>query len=146
MLSAGGARSFSCSVLSATVSCPGQHKPEEVVRSVPKKVTNDMNEVLCAPFTASEVEKALFAMKPNKSPGPDGFTTGFYQKHWSMVKEDVCKAVLEFLNGGEMLEIVNSTVLVLIPKVKIPKSSHNSVQLHSVMCCTRFVRRCFPTD
>jgi hypothetical protein len=66
------------------------------------------------------VEKALFAMKPNKSSGPGGFITGFYQKHWSMVKEDVCKAVLEFLNGGEMLEIVNSTVLVLIPKVKNP--------------------------
>jgi hypothetical protein len=74
--------------------------PDEVTRFVPRKVTDGMNSFLCAPFSAREVEKALFSMKPNKSPGPDGFTVGFYQKHWSMVKEDVCRAVLTFLNGG----------------------------------------------
>jgi hypothetical protein len=57
-------------------------------------------------------------MKPNKLPGPDDFTAGFYQKHWSMVKDDICHAVLTFLNGGDMPEIVNNIVLVLIPKVK----------------------------
>jgi hypothetical protein len=40
-----------------------------------------MNSFLSAPFTTVEVEKAIFAMKPNKSPGSDGFTTGFYQQH-----------------------------------------------------------------
>jgi hypothetical protein len=75
-------------------------RPEEVVRYVPRKVSNAMNDYLCAPFTATEVEKALFSMKPNKSPGLDGFTAGFYQKHWSMVKDDICLAVLAFLNGG----------------------------------------------
>jgi hypothetical protein len=37
-----------------------------------------MNELLNAPFTDMEIEKALFMMHPNKSPGPDGFTAGFY--------------------------------------------------------------------
>ena len=57
-------------------------------------------------------------MKPNKSPGPNGFTAGFYQKHWTLVKEDICNAVLTLLNGGDMPEVVNNTVLVLIPKIK----------------------------
>jgi hypothetical protein len=38
-----------------------------------------------------------------------------------MVKDDMCHAVLAFLNGGDMPEIVNNTVLVLIPKVKNPE-------------------------
>ena len=56
-------------------------------------------------------------MHPHKSPGPDGF----FVKHWSFLKERVCDAVKEFLNGGEMPEAVNNTVLVLIPKIKSPQ-------------------------
>jgi hypothetical protein len=59
-------------------------------------------------------------MKPNKASGPDGFTAVFYQKHWSFMGDDICKAVLEFLNGRDMLEVVNNTVIVLIPKIKNP--------------------------
>jgi hypothetical protein len=55
--------------------------PEEVVQYVTRKVSDEMNSFLSAPFTTVEVEKAIFAMKPNKSPGSDGFTTGFYQQH-----------------------------------------------------------------
>lgn len=92
--------------------------PNEVIQFVPRKVTDDMNQKLCRPFTAEEVEKALFMMKPNKSPGPDGFTAGFYQNHWPILKDDICQAVLNFLGGGDLPTDVNKTILVLILKVK----------------------------
>jgi hypothetical protein len=92
--------------------------PEEVVHFVPHKVTPAMNTLLDAPFTVEEVKKALFMMKPNKAPGPDSFTARFFQRHWQLVGNDVCSAVLTFLNGGGMSDIVNNTVLVSIPKVK----------------------------
>jgi hypothetical protein len=95
--------------------------PEEVVQFVPSKVTPVMNGMLDAPFTATEIEKALFMMHPHKAPGPDGFTAGFFQRHWGLIGPDVCAAVLTFLNGGDMPTIVNNTVLVLIPKVKTPQ-------------------------
>jgi hypothetical protein len=78
-------------------------------------------------------------MKPNKSPGPDGFTAGFYQKHWSMLKDDICHAVLAFLNGGDMLEIVNRTVLVLIPKVKNPEEL---TQFRPIALCNVLYKIC----
>jgi hypothetical protein len=59
-------------------------------------------------------------MKPNKAPGPDGFIAGFFQRHWQLIGNDVCAAVLTFLNGGDMTDIVNNTILVLIRKVKNP--------------------------
>lgn len=58
---------------------------------------------------------------PNKSPGPDSFTIGFYIHHWHLLKEVVCNAVHTFLEGGDMPEVVNSSVLVLIPKIKNPQ-------------------------
>jgi len=92
-----------------------------ICQYVPRKVTAAMAEVLEQAFTVEEVEKALFQMGPNKAPGPDGFTAGFFQRHWSLVKESVVIAVLGFLNGGEMCNEVNRTVLVLIPKVANPQ-------------------------
>lgn len=59
-------------------------------------------------------------MAPNKTLGTDGFTTGFYQRHWDLFKGIVVPAVLNFLNGGATPEEVNSIVIVLIPKVKNP--------------------------
>jgi hypothetical protein len=45
----------------------------------------------------------------------------FFQKHWDLVKHQVSKVMLGFMNGGEMSEEVNKTLLVLIPKVSNPQ-------------------------
>jgi hypothetical protein len=110
--------------------------PNEVIQFVPHKVTEEINQNLCRPFTFEEVEKALFMMKPNKSPGPDGFTAGLYQKHWLLLKDDICEAVLNFLGGGELPTDVNKTILVLIPKIKHPTEMTNfrPISLCNVLC------------
>jgi hypothetical protein len=68
-----------------------------------------------------EIKKALFMMRPNKAPGPEGFTAGFYQRHWDLLGCDITRAALDFLNGGTMPAVVNDTTLALIPKVKNPQ-------------------------
>jgi hypothetical protein len=97
-------------------------EPSLVTRYMQRKITPEMNELLCAPFTREEITKALFMMKPNSSPGIDGFTAGFYQNHWDTMKDSICNAVLDFLNGGDMPMEMNRTILVLIHKVKHPQS------------------------
>jgi hypothetical protein len=94
-----------------------------------------MNDGLCAPITDEEIERALFMMHPDRSPGPNGFTVGFYIRHWNILKTSICSAVREFLNGGDMPEIVNTTVLVLIPKVKKPQdlSQYRLISLCNVL-------------
>ncbi|KAM0931352.1 hypothetical protein ACQ4PT_000394 [Festuca glaucescens] len=66
--------------------------PELITEFVPRKVTAEMNHHLCAPYLDAEIEQALFMMKRNSSPGPDGFTGGFYIKHWNLQKNDICRA------------------------------------------------------
>ncbi|XP_074308635.1 uncharacterized protein LOC141643387 [Silene latifolia] len=77
---------------------------------------------LSQPFTASDVKKAFFDMKPNKSPGPDGFPPRFYQLFWHTVNVDITSAVLGFLNNGHLPPAWNTTHIVLIPKVVNPES------------------------
>ncbi|XP_073359859.1 uncharacterized protein [Aegilops tauschii subsp. strangulata] len=83
-------------------------------------VTEEMNMSLSALVVDEEIERALFQMGPTKAPGPDGFPAMFYQRHWSLVKNDVCLAIRDFLEGKMMPEGFNDTVIVMIPKVCSP--------------------------
>ena len=85
------------------------------------------------------MKAALFAMGPTKAPGCDVFHAGFYQRHWELVGPDVTAAVLGFLNGGPMPATVNSTVIVLIPKVKNPQ---NITQYRPISLCNVIYKIC----
>jgi hypothetical protein len=114
-------------------------QPELVCQCVPRKVTDQMAELLCRSFTTEEVEAALFQMSPNKAPGADGFTAGFFQKHWPLLKDKVVSAVLGFLNGGDMPEVINQIILVLIPKVTNPQDMS---QFRSISLCNVIYKLC----
>ena len=67
-------------------------------------------------------------MGPTKAPRLDGFPALFYQRHWSVVKDDVCKAVKDFLHGTHSQEGFNDTIIVMIPKVNSPELCPSSDQ------------------
>ncbi|XP_040379850.1 uncharacterized protein LOC121054416 [Oryza brachyantha] len=96
-------------------------EPDEVLQHVKARVTDGMNEQLLKPFSGEEVKKALFLMGPNKSPGPDGFTAGFYQHHWEVIGPSLTRSVLDFMNGATVPDGLNQTTVILIPKVKNPQ-------------------------
>ena len=56
----------------------GVQNMEQVLDTVPTKVTPAMNDVLNAPYSQKEVKEALFQMFPIKAPGPDGFPAHFF--------------------------------------------------------------------
>ncbi|KAL5575095.1 hypothetical protein UlMin_016794 [Ulmus minor] len=41
------------------------------------------------PFEEEEIKKAVFGCDREKSPGPDGFTGGFFQDCWDFLKDDI---------------------------------------------------------
>ena len=51
---------------------------------------------LIKPFTKKEVEDALFSISPIKSPGPDGYGSGFFKAMWKDVGEEISEAILDF--------------------------------------------------
>ncbi|XP_048611535.1 uncharacterized protein LOC125585868 [Brassica napus] len=70
---------------------------EEALSEVPTTITGTMNDSLTAPVSEWEVKLALFAMHPDKAPGPDGMTALFYQQFWDIVKQDLTLMVNKFI-------------------------------------------------
>ena len=52
---------------------------QEVLESVPVKVTNDMHAQLDAAYIEKEVKTSLYQMFPTKASGPDGFPAHFFK-------------------------------------------------------------------
>lgn len=61
-------------------------------------------------------------MGPFKAPRLNEYDAYFYQTHQSIVGDDVCHAVLSFLNDGADIAGINYTYIVLIPKDRNPKT------------------------
>ena len=85
-------------------------------------IIEEENEGLqCIP-TSEEIKGSLFQMQDLKAPGPDGFPALFYKQLWSTVGNDVVKAITSFFTMGSMPKEVNSSLIVLIPKLSNPSS------------------------
>ena len=82
--------------------------------------------------TDEDIKAVLFKMKPDKAPGPDGFTAGFFQSMWSIVGTDVCSAVKSFFASGRLLKVFNCTALTLIPKCSSPSKLSD---YRPISCC-----------
>lgn len=94
-----------------------QVDPQSVADLLEPAITDQMNEELCKPYTAEEISNALFQIGPLKAPGPDGYPARFFQRNWTLLRDDVICAVQEFFQTGVMPEGVNETRIVLVPKV-----------------------------
>nr|GEX02625.1 RNA-directed DNA polymerase, eukaryota [Tanacetum cinerariifolium] len=49
--------------------------------------------------TLEEIKKAVWDCGADKSPGPNGFTFGFYHRYWSFLEKDVEEAVYYFFSS-----------------------------------------------
>ncbi|GJW60133.1 putative RNA-directed DNA polymerase [Tanacetum coccineum] len=83
-------------------------------------------------ISSQEVKSAMFSMGNDKSPGPDGFTAGFFKDTWDIIGADVIKAVSEFFTNGRLLKELNHTIIALIPKVNTPARVND---YRPISCC-----------
>ncbi|KAK2647432.1 hypothetical protein Ddye_014921 [Dipteronia dyeriana] len=91
---------------------------DKILRYVRPCLSTSMSSYLDSNFSPDEVRRAVFDMAPTKTSGPDGFPAMFYHKFWLVIGTEVAKAFLGVLNDGQGLEVVNETLITLIPKVK----------------------------
>ena len=69
-----------------------------------------------APFLEQEAKYALWAMRVDSSPGPDGFGPAFFRTFWQDVRGDIMAFLQEFHAGDARLDGVNRAYIALLPK------------------------------
>ena len=84
----------------------------------------DATNLNCAvdPILEKEIKRVVFSMKCLKAPSIDGLHAIFYQSQWQIVWPSFCKFIADIFNIGKILQEVNTTLLVLIPKAEHPAS------------------------
>lgn len=91
-----------------------------------------MNHQIESEVTMDEVKRALYAMNPDKSPGPDGFTASLLQNCWDIVGKDLYKIVHKSQACQKLGGSTNSSFLALIPK---EKGANNFNRFHPISLC-----------
>jgi len=112
--------------------------PAECSPSVPGIIhsggclSDEQAAALTSLVTSEEIKEALFSIGDDKSPGPDGYSSAFFKKSWSIVGPEFCDAVKEFFVSGRLLKQLNHSVIALIPKADHASSVGD---FRPISCC-----------
>ena len=87
-----------------------------VINVIAESISGEDNLKLTSPFMIEEFKEAIFSMKPDKCPGPDGFNPGFFQKFWPICGEEIFKQCCGWLDSGALPPTLNMMNIALIPK------------------------------
>nr|GEU35357.1 RNA-directed DNA polymerase, eukaryota, reverse transcriptase zinc-binding domain protein [Tanacetum cinerariifolium] len=83
----------------------------------PRSLLIDQQEDLERMVTKEEVKRAMWDCGTDKSPGPDGFTFGFYRQFWLTIENDVFEAVSHFFMHADIPKGCNPSFIALISKI-----------------------------
>ncbi|XP_062085770.1 uncharacterized protein LOC133791878 [Humulus lupulus] len=97
------------------------------------KLNVDQQLSLLKPFSHQEIRTALFSIPCIKSPGPDGFGSGFFKVMWQEVGNEVCQAINQFFDTGKIPEEFLETTLSLVPKCENPSIASD---YRPIACCS----------
>lgn len=86
------------------------------------RVTPAINDELTKTIIEEQIRAAIFAIGPDRAPGPDGISGAFYHPFWPEIKEGVIDEVLRFFDNSRIRRPINHTNLCLLSKVDAPWS------------------------
>nr|CAD1817237.1 unnamed protein product [Ananas comosus var. bracteatus] len=66
--------------------CDRSDSSWNIIKQHTPKISQVEANNMSAASNMTELREALFSMKPDKSPGPDGFSARFFQANWDLVK------------------------------------------------------------
>ena len=94
--------------------------------------SSEHRDILNSRIAHEETKSAMFSIDDTKAPGPDGFSSLFFKRAWSIVGSEVSAVVEDFFNSGCMLREMDCTIIALVPKVPNPSSIYGN---RPISCC-----------
>ena len=74
------------------------------------------SQLMIATPSSEEIKTLFFKLNPNKAPGPDGLTSGFFKGAWSIIGDETITSVKQFFSSCFLPASANATILTLVPK------------------------------
>lgn len=96
---------------------------------------------LVAPFMRAKIDKIVKSLPTDKAPGPDGFNGVFMKKCWPIIREDIYKLFLEFYDNKINLSPINSSYIVLVPKISSPVTALDFRPISLLNCCIKLLTK-----
>lgn len=87
------------------------------------QISHEQQTDLTKPVLEEEIKYAVLSNGKSKAPSPDGIPSIFYQKHWTIVGKDICRAITHFFSTGYILKEWNYSHICLIPKTERPEEA-----------------------
>ncbi|GKB03041.1 RNA-directed DNA polymerase, eukaryota, reverse transcriptase zinc-binding domain protein [Tanacetum coccineum] len=97
-----------------------------------KTLSEDEAKDMISMVTNDEIKEAIFDIDSNKASGPDGYTSRFFKKAWSIIGKEVYLAIRGFFINGKLLGEINATMIALIPKLEVPNKVS---EFRPISCC-----------
>ncbi|KAL9681181.1 hypothetical protein QQ045_012962 [Rhodiola kirilowii] len=79
-------------------------------------VSGDQCRLLVRGATDKEIWSALSNIGNDKAPGPDGFSSSFFKRNWSIVGRELCEGIRHCLRHNALPRGMNAAYIALIPK------------------------------
>lgn len=79
-------------------------------------ISSEEKELLERPLQDEEIHGIIKSCESDKASGPNGFSTGFFKKCWTIIKVDLFNALNHFYNSEYFDRSLNSFFITLIPK------------------------------
>ncbi|XP_062103945.1 uncharacterized protein LOC133815075 [Humulus lupulus] len=97
------------------------------------RLSVDQQVLLLKPFSKKEIREVLFSIPITKSPGLDGYGSGFFKSTWHDIGDEVCTTILHCFETGRFPPELHETTLSLIPKVDSPS---RAIDYRPIACCS----------
>ncbi|XP_074293046.1 uncharacterized protein LOC141619942 [Silene latifolia] len=121
----------------------GSKKDNENVRAAVleygKYCTEDHITILNKPVLYEEIKQMVFSIPIDKTPGPDGYSSGFFRDSWNVIGNDVVAAVRISLAQSNVKSI-NATNISRFLSVRDLPRSNNSDPLLAAMFIQGYIK------
>lgn len=92
-------------------------------------------------FKIEEIREAVSEGGSDKAPGPDDFSFSILNCIWEIIEVDVVDFLREFQSSGKLVKGLNSTFIVLIPKVSNPTSLDEYRSISLIGCLYKILAK-----
>ncbi|KAL2894975.1 hypothetical protein RDABS01_010884 [Bienertia sinuspersici] len=109
------------------------HNRRPVIKDIVRMGSTLHRRMLDCNFTVKEIRQAIYSIPSDNAPGLDGYNSCFFKEAWSVVGQDVIRAIREFFSSRKLLKEVSVTTLTMVPKVQTPSSVGD---YRPIACCS----------